>query len=134
MTKKEFSRYLATFEEEVVYAGIVKDKLGVKELVSVRNGKLARTNFGRSIGCVLPWEVPAALDYYGHFKKSLGFLSHAAEQAEYYRGKQVHLLRTTVVHFASIRIEQVAQISNNSFLTAGFPDFKRAILVRRGYT
>ncbi len=122
----DFDAYLRAFEERVVLRGL--SVLGRTELVPMRNGRLVRTLFGRHVGVLFSYPDPVAIDYYGLYKKS----SAVMEEMKALRGRQVRMIEAVVVHFASIRIEQVALVEPG--LVAGFPAFKERLLRLRGFT
>lgn len=126
MTPIPFDEYLQKLEDMIV-AGILNGKLGKREMLSVRPGKLAVTDFGKKIGKVHPHaKISFAIDYYGHYKRSAGFLKDRAVSSY-----QVGSMQTTVVHFASLRIEDIAKLGTPELIT-GFPAFKAALLELRG--
>ena len=126
MKKGEFVEYLGEFEIAVICKGVMDGVFGKKEMVPSRNGKLSRTPFGRLIGSKLEYSSPLAIDYYGHMKKSTGFYEMLAEA-----DIQVRMIECDVVHFASLKIEDIVEISPE--LIAKFPVFKKQMLKRRGF-
>jgi len=126
MDTESFKSYLDLFELRVVCHGVVKEVFGKKEMVATRNGKLARTPFGRLIGSQLEFVNPLAIDYYGHLKKSTGFFDMLTEV-----DSQVRMIECDVVHFASIKIEDIVEIDPG--MVAKFPVFKKQMLKRRGF-
>jgi hypothetical protein len=128
MNTMSFEEYLQKLENMII-DGIATGKLGKVEMLSVRQGKLAVTAFGKKIGEVHPHEISFAIDYYGHYKKSKGFLKY--HKGKYMAPYQIRGIQTTVVHFASLRIEDIAALGTPS-LIMGFPAFKAALLQLRG--
>jgi len=129
MDTSDFTEYLQIFETSVILKGFEEGAFGKQELVSVRNGKLAKTAFGAAVGMYLMTPEVVVIDYYGHFKKSMGFKGYV--EKEFY-GRQVRMVKVPVIHFASIKIEQVAIIGGDREITALFPDFKQKLLILRG--
>jgi hypothetical protein len=128
-----FADYLEKFERDVVIRGISRGDLGKTELVPVRIGKLAKTRFGKLVGAKSDSWQAFAIDYYGLLKPSLGFEKSVAEKAEQLGNRQLKKMEVVVVHFAAIRIEDVAKIGEDEAITAGFPRFKERILKERGF-
>lgn len=118
--------FMKTFEQKVVIPGLLNCKLGKLEEVSTQDGKLAKTNFGKTIGILLPYEGKdfIAINYYGHIKKSSTF---------YYTSRKAKIGTVRVVHFASLRIEYIAKATKELELIAGFAKFKEEILKIRGF-
>ena len=126
---ENFKVYMHLFEKHVLLS---KALLGVKnELVPVRTGRLSRTAVGGVLGSTFTWDDPLVIDYYGHLKKSSGFLLKVNEAKRKYAGKQVRMVLAPVVHFATIRMEVVARLAPQ--LLADFPEFKKRILTARGF-
>ena len=125
-----FRSYLRKFEHDVIAAGVEKGLLGKDKLVPLRNGKLARSKFGKLIGVRIDSEIVFAVDYYGHMKKSRGLVNTANDTSAEKEG-QVRLLEAPVVHFASIKIEDIASLDVN--MIALFPTFKQKMLIERGF-
>lgn len=128
MSTMPFEEYLQKLESMIV-AGIITGKLGKVEMLSMRPGKLAVTAFGKRIGKVHPHETSFAIDYYGHYKRSAGFRRH--RKGKFAVPYQIRSAQTTVVHFASLRIEDIAAMGTPALIT-GFPTFKAALLELRG--
>ena len=126
MLKSEFAEYLGEFEIAVICKGVLNGMFGKKEMVPTRNGRLSRTPVGRLIGSNIKYSDPLAIDYYGHMKKSTGFYEMLTEIKT-----QVRMIECNVVHFASIKIEEIVEISPG--LVAKFPVFKKQMLKRRGF-
>jgi len=127
MRNKEFDEYLTLFENSIIVAGVEIGMLGKSELVPSREGKLSRTPFGRKIGMRVENDFPLSIDYYGHMKKTTGFYEMLKEVGE----AQVRMVECIVVHFASIKIEQIVEIQSD--MVAGFPVFKKQMLRERGF-
>jgi len=122
--------YLKRFEQ-LVAQGILLKKFGKCELASTRGSKLGKTKFGIWLGFTIDSDIDFIIDYYGYFKKSRGFNQKVMEYHAESSGKQIKAIETIIVHFPSIRIEQIADI--NDELIGGFPTFKACILKKRGF-
>jgi len=126
MDEGRFKEYLTEFEQKVIVQGVVNTILGRPEMVAVRNGKLSKTPYGRLVGGEIPTDVLMSIDYYGLTKRSTGFGAIVRDI-----DGQVRILESQVVHFASIRIENVAELAPE--LVAEFPAFKQKLLRERGF-
>ena len=131
MANINFNRYLARFESTIGEAFVLKE-LGREMPISVREGKLYYSRFANFIGRTIDSETSFAIDYYGFFKKSVGFRKYLAEVQEDNRGEQLKLINTTVVIFNSIKLEELKELASDQYLLWGFVDFKETILSRRG--
>jgi len=126
---ENFKEYLSLFESHVLAS---KALFGVKEeLVPVRPGRLSRAPVGALLGSTFVLPEPLVVDYYGHLKKSSGFLVKVERAKKKYVGKQVRMVLAPVVHFATVKIEVVAKLAPE--LVADFPAFKKRILNTRGF-
>lgn len=128
-----FAEYLEKFERDVVIRGVSNELIGKVELVPVRMGKLSKTRFGQLIGPVCDSYQRFAIDYYGFLKQSVGFQEEVASKTDKLGSRQLKKMEAVVVHFAAIRIEDVAKIGENESITAGFPRFKETVLRERGF-
>ena len=104
---------------------------GVKtRSVSTRPGKLYTTDFGRSLGLLINSEDVFAVDYYGFYRKTIGFVLKSRRIAD--KEKQNHVtMEVPVVSFASIRVEDV--LAHAPDLITIFPQFKFELLRLRGF-
>jgi hypothetical protein len=100
-------------------------------LVSVRGSKLGKTKFGILIGFTIDSDIEFVIDYYGYFKRSRGFTSRIKLLKKEAPSKQIKAIETITVHFASIRMEQIALLKPS--LLEEFPQFKSFILEKRGF-
>lgn len=121
----KFSQYMTLFEERVLIR-----MRGKQELVPARPGRLARSGFGRKVGCFFESDRPVVINYYGHFKKSVSFVEVEGQVRDQYGG-QIRMISGEVVHFASVRIEDVARLAPD--LVKWFPHFKTKVLKLRGF-
>lgn len=119
--------------EEVVAQGVVKEIIGKSAQVNVREGRFAKTDFARFMGSTIDSDHPFVIDYYGHLKKSRGFLSLVEGKSAQIRNRQLKSMATIVVFFASLKIEDIASITSDPTLRGTYVDFKQIILQRRGF-
>lgn len=126
-----FEKYRDEFEKKVIATGITKGIFSSKEKVSVKGGKLSKTSFGKIMGTTVESKNIFAIDYYGLFKKSIGAIRHIFTEKRLLRGTQLKAVFMVVVHFAAIRMEEVAAIAPE--LLTEFPAFKEEVLKRRGF-
>lgn len=124
--------YLKAFEKKVVEAGVMSGLFDKSAMVPLRPGKLSRTPFGLFVGLTIDSPLSFAIDYYGLIKPSLGLRRDAQMSAQQYYGKQIKKMEAILIHFASVKIEDVDSLSNSE-LTAGFPKFKSLVLEMRGF-
>lgn len=125
-----FDEYLKQFEEKIICTGVKNGCLGKKERVPVRPDRLEKSNFGKLLGVHVQSEDILVIDYYGFWKKSEGF-GKELEVLSNKRNYQVKSIEANVVHFASIRIEKIAELAPE--LVSQFPWFKKEILTARGF-
>lgn len=131
----DFQMHLEEFEREVIVRGAEHSKLPMfskKAAVSIKNCKLHNTPFGDSIGALVDTNVILTVDYYGHLKKSRGFYDYFSNK-NLTEKKQLRVIESIIVYFASIGIEDVAEITEDVHIIAGFPKLKNEILIRRGF-
>jgi hypothetical protein len=133
MNIKEIGSYSELLEKRVIERGIADGIFSKEELVSARPGRLAKTRFGRSLGQKCSSDLEFVVDYYGYLKKSDGLLKSISKLQSEMIGKQVKMVSTIVVHFASLKIEEVARISQSPRVVAGFPLFKNELLEMKGF-
>jgi hypothetical protein len=128
-----FSKYLYKFETELVAKGVSEGIIGKESLVNVREGKFACTKFARHLGTRVESDVPFVIDYYGYLKRSNGFDNLIKSKEIAIRNRQIKSIYTTVVYFASLKIEEIAEITSSQYLKSWFPEFKKDILYRRNF-
>ncbi len=128
-----FFKYLHIFETEFVPEGLHKGILGKSWLISIREGKLSRTTFGQLLGTTVESTVPFALDYYGHIKKSKGLILYINSKLIALKGRQLKKVESTIIHFASITIEDISEITEDPLIITKFSEFKQILLKNRGY-
>ena len=128
MKKDDFVPYQKNFEEDVL---CMLQALAIMKMIPVRPGKLAKTKFGALVGSVFDYAPPLVIDYYGFLKRSTGLIEKVDEMRAKLVGRQLRMVKAPVVHFASVRMEDVAIRAPE--LVAGFPDFKKTILDARGF-
>lgn len=128
----DFREYCRKFEKMIVEVGVKADLLGKKNLISVKRSRLRNTSFGMMMGNLVDSDIPFAIDYYGYVKVSKGLKKLIEEeQKKLKHPRQLRVMETTLVHFASIKIEDVSQIGIE--LAAGFSLFKRSLIKQRGF-
>ena len=79
------------------------------------------------MGVVFDHAEPAAIDYYGFIKKSSGLMAQFANSSDL----QVRAVRAPIVHFASIKVEDVSDLSPE--LVRDFPGFKKLLVTLREF-
>jgi hypothetical protein len=131
MGKLNFVKYQRLFESEVISKGVTSGVIGKSALVNVRKGKLAYTKYAEYLGAIVDSETQFVIDYYGYLKWSKGFLKLIRDNEE--ATKQIKSIQSTVVYFASIKIEVIAELTSNQYLRGGFSEFKKEILYWRGF-
>jgi hypothetical protein len=122
--------YLKKFEQ-MISVGVRNKTFEKSGLVSVRGSKLGKTKFGILIGFTIDSDIEFVIDYYGYFKRSRGFTSRIKLLKKEAPSKQIKAIETITVHFASIRMEQIALLKPS--LLEEFPQFKSFILEKRGF-
>lgn len=128
MDDSEFVKLVEVFERDIIVKGVRSRKLGKRDKVSSKNCKLSRKPFGAVMGAEVDSDESIVIDYYGYQKKSRGFnkavLSDNGDQK---------LFAARLVHFASIRIQDLVIITGHANLILLFPSIKNEILIRRGF-
>jgi hypothetical protein len=127
MEHKHFKEYLARLEQKVIIPGILKETFTKRRMVSVKNGKLEFTEFGKMIGAEFSCQVVCAIDYYGLVKKSSSFMDSYTRQESIV----IKAVEVPVVYFASLKIEHVNEFCEE--LVKDFPRFKKQLLQLRGF-
>lgn len=127
-----FLNYLNKFEK-VIAAGVTQNIIGKTTLVNVREGKFACTKYARTLGERVNSEVPFVIDYYGYLKRSKGFIILIRDKEEAIRNRQIKCVHAKVVYFASLKIEEIAEVTASQYLRSGFSEFKKLILYWRGF-
>lgn len=127
MDKLELQKRIEEFEREVIIKGLENGGLNSlrKQQVPVDRCKLSRT-FGKCIGSVVDTDLILTVDYYGYLKKSRGFYK-AAENVD------DKTIRSNLIHFASIKIEDITNVTQNVDVIVGFAKLKNQILIERGF-
>jgi len=131
-----YKNYMRRFEREVIYTGFMmgrfcKHKNGfiagrkpIEEIVPLRYGKLSKSEFGEFIGKIFDAPVLLAINYYGLFKLSTEIIK-AAESVKHIFG-EIRSIKSPVVHFNSIKIEDVKELAPELF--PDYPEFKKYIV------
>lgn len=133
MGKLNFLNYLRQFEIEVICKGATQGVIGKVRLVNAREGKFSCTRYARFLGDQVDSDTPLVIDYYGYQKRSRGFIRLVQEEKESIRNRQVKCIQTTLVFFASLKIEEIGEITSDQYLKSGFSEFKKTILYWRGF-
>ena len=121
-------KYLELFEKNIVIPGVESGVLEVNDvMVPVKDGKLDDTPFGKFLGNSFEYKSVLSIDWYGLLKKSTGFRI----KCESYTDVEVKRLRSGIVHFASIKIEDIAKI--NKTMVTEFPGFKSYLVSLRAF-
>ena len=128
MKKRAFEVYMASFESEVLCE---LHALAILKMIPVRPGKLAKTRFASLMGSTFNYIPSLVIDYYGLLKRSTGLVEKILEMKRKIQGKQLRLIKVPVIHFASVRMEDVAASAPE--LVAALPEFKKTILSARGF-
>jgi hypothetical protein len=128
-----FEDYLSKFEYEVLIKGYELCIFNRTQLVSTNLGVLGNSKFASQMGKLLSYPGILVVDYYGHLKKSYGFIDALKEERKKLNGRQIKMMESVTIHFNSVKIEDIADISKDSFLISNFAEFKKEVLVKRGF-
>jgi len=121
-------KYLDLFEKNIVMAGIENKLIEAKDvMVPVKDGRLDITPFGKFLSNWFDYNSVVVIDYYGLLKKSKGFLDKCAS----YDDVEIRRLRSPIVHFASIKIEDIVNLDPD--LAVDFVGFKKYLVALRGF-
>ena len=129
MELKRFKKLVDDFEKNIIVKGIESKRFSKSDTLSTKNCKLANHNFGRSLGDVIDTDFVLIIDYYGYLKRSRGFIDGIIDS----KGDQLKEITTHVVHFASIKMEDIAAMTSDISVMLDFPRLKHEILVLRGF-
>lgn len=127
----KFKEYRDKFELEIIEKGIDLGIFTKEKQVSIVKPRLACTAFAKKMGLVSNSYKLFAIDYYGYLKKSKGFIESFHKNRSLMKKKQLKSAGAVVIHFAAIKMEDVAKI--NSDMLKDFPRFKQIILQHRGF-
>jgi hypothetical protein len=121
-----FKEYMERFEQEVIVPGFEAKILGNRkeEVVPIRNGKLVNTDFGAFIDRTFFYNGMLSINYYGLFKLSSGIITATANIKKIF--PDIRSIKAPVVHFNSIKIEQIKEISPEVFNL--FPEFRTEVI------
>ena len=135
MDSKQLKAYLKLFESEVLIPGIKIGNFSRKELIPVRRGRLSNTRYGRTVGILFESEIPFVIDYYGHLKRSSGFQSAVSQIRKNgsTEGRQIKRIESLIVHFASIKLDQINRLTKNPEILINYSTFKDSLLKLRGF-
>ena len=121
-------KYLELFEKNIIIGGIEKGLINFKKvMVPVKNGRLDETPFGNFLKNHFDYQPVLVIDYYGLLKKSKGFLNKCCS----YEEVEIRRLKSDIIHFASIKIEDIANLDKS--LASEFPAFKNYLVALRGF-
>jgi hypothetical protein len=121
-------KYLELFEKNIVIAGVESNLIVAKDvMVPVKDGRLDNGSFGKFLGNSFSYDKVLVIDYYGLLKKSKGFSDKCAS----YDDIEIVRLRSPIVHFASIKIEDIVNLDPN--LAVDFVGFKKYLVALRGF-
>ena len=123
----DWKTYLNKFEEKVIIPLVLNGSTAKEGMITLKNGKLANTNFGKFLGGMLVCDKPLAIDYYGHIKKSTGII----DVVKKYNGIEIKSIKVPVVYWASIKNEDILNLAPE--LMDGFPLFKKHLIDLRGF-
>ena len=128
---KALRKFIHELEMEVMLPMVEAGKVPLQR-VSVRDGRLCSSAYGKALQKYIRTDVVMAVDYYGHIRKSGGFFDYFTDQRLKHSLKQIRVLSAPLIHFSSLKIEAVAEHGPDS-LIAKFPKYKELILKLRGY-
>ena len=132
MDKQRFKTLVEDFEKNIVVSGLITGKLHhlmKRKLVSTKRGKLSNKNFGKMLGKTINTDTILVIDYYGYFKRSRGFIKMMKKNGQPYPDE----LHSNVIHFPSIRMEDIASMTHDITVMLDFPRLKNEILILRGF-
>lgn len=127
----DFSGYRDRFERDIIERGLELGVFNTRGPVSVHRSRMAYTALAKKLGPSIKTYKIFAIDYYGYIKKSVGFIDSLHVQIGVLSGKQIKSIRVPIIHFASIKMEDIAEI--NQDMLKEFPKFKKTILKLRGF-
>lgn len=133
MASINFVKYLRKFENEIIREGVLRGIIGSNKLITCRPLPFDSSRFARDMGKRLPYEESMVIDYYGYYKKSKGFFVYAESISSGNNSKQLKSITSAVVHFASLKIEDIALITSNPYLISRYVEFKNIVLEKRGF-
>lgn len=127
-----FAEYLLRFEKEVMLEGYSNGlfKGTSEKILSLRPGKLDNTTeMVGFLGKKFESEKVIAFNFYGFIKFSSGLLNVVEENKKIF--PNIKTIKSPVVHFQSIKIEHIQQLSKD--LLIDFPEFKRFVVKLRQF-
>jgi len=129
MESDVFRKLIDDFEKDIIVGGIAKKVFTKRADVPTKRGKLSYQEFGKTLGNVIDTRLVLAIDYYGHIKKSLGFL----EKMKSCGNPLPAEMNSYLVHFASVKMEDVAAMTDDVRIMINFPRLKNEVLILRGF-
>jgi hypothetical protein len=130
MIQKQFQTYLSDFEA-MVSEGIRTGQLGTCSRISINQGHLACSDFGKLMGLIIDDAEPFSLNYYGLKKFSYGLVGLIELARRESKGSQLRFVEVIEVSFASIRYEDIILLRPE--LVIRFMSFKSEVLKARGF-
>lgn len=129
MDDKVALEFAHQFENNIVILGLSKGICSDKrKVVPLRSGKLDKTAFGRFIGRGFKYPGLLAIDYYGHYKLSSGILDKVKSIEDTF--PDIRCIKAYVVHFSSIKIEQIENLAGKKAVT-DFVEYKKKLVTLR---
>lgn len=124
-----FRQLIDDFERDIIVGGIAKKVFTKRANVPTKRCKLSYREFGKTIGRTIDTRLVLAVDYYGYIKKSIGFL----EKVRSMGNPAPTEINCYLVHFASVKMENVAAMTSDVGVMINFPRLKNEILILRGF-
>jgi len=129
MDNSKFHKLVDDFEKNIIVEGIVQRRFCKRTKIPIRNCKLANHEFGKRLGDIIDTDIILVIDYYGYLKRSKGFIHKVKSEDKSYSKE----LKSYIVHFASIKMEDIAAMTSNIAVMLDFPRLKNEILILRGF-
>jgi hypothetical protein len=126
---QDYEQVLQRYEHCVTNA-VQRGLIGKTERVTLKPNALAATSFGDILGRYIDTEIPFIIDYYGYLKRSIGqehVIMHLMSKSPTPR-----FIETTVVHFASLRMNDIVAICPGDFLSC-YASFKQFLIANRNF-
>lgn len=122
----DYKKYMTDFEKEVICRGFMDNVFGKRceEIVPLRFGKMSETQFGSFMGKTFVFNKVLAINYYGYFKLSSQIIVIKNQASKIFG--ELRSIKSPVVHFNSIRIEDVKSFAPQLF--DDFLEFKKYIV------
>ena len=124
----DFQNILNRFEKEIIVKAVLSEDKAFTKICSVSTKDSKLIDFGLMIGLVIDTDLILTIDYYGYLKKAKGFIDKLNKSDE-----KLKTIDSFLVHFASIKMEDIISVTNDIDLIANFPKLKTEILIKRGF-